>query len=273
MNPQSLQDPHAEKSSTKPDASLMVLIGEFHEAHAQAKAASEKCCTEQDRVKALPDCPPSVTPRESQEGYERHEAFFTEHGVIALYDQSNKYWRLTGALANRISATPAHTLGGVFEKLKIVRLALGDVAHGGDENLDAYQTDSDEPWFTSVMRDFDRLTQPASSTPDDPFPEWLAEWEAALIILNRAHDPFDEDAVKAAYERINPIQADIIKRSTRTIAGVVAKLRMLVYYDEELGSEIPDNLANTALAGAEHIMSGPGVVTESKDAAAQGATS
>ncbi len=54
-------------------------------------------------------------------------------------------------------ATEAKTLRGAVLKLMIVYLALGDTAHGGDEDLEAFQDLGGEPWFASVMRDFERL--------------------------------------------------------------------------------------------------------------------
>ncbi len=80
-----------------------------------------------------------------------------DHGVWALSDCSTELWRNTGALANAVFASPAHTVTGAVEKLKIVRLALGDSIDDGDDDLNAYQPYEGESWFASVMRDFERL--------------------------------------------------------------------------------------------------------------------
>ena len=124
MNPQSLRDPRAEKAAVKPDAALLALVEEFNEVQGQVEAAHDEWMAGRNRIDALPDCP---TP-----GSEQYSAFLDERGDRALYDRTNDLWKRRGALANRISATPAQTVSGAVEKLKIVRLALGDVADGGD---------------------------------------------------------------------------------------------------------------------------------------------
>ena len=74
----------------------------------------------------------------------------------------SKLGRFAGAIAYQIFATPAHTLVGAVEKLKILYLALGDEPNEGDLDLACYICDSveqrEESWFASVMKDFERLT-------------------------------------------------------------------------------------------------------------------
>ncbi len=77
----------------------------------------------------------------------------------------------------------------------------------------------------------------------------------------------DKQLAEFLDRRINPVQDKIVDTPPRTIAGVVAKLRMMVYFDEKLGSVVPDNLVASALAGAEYVMRGPGVVVGSAVAA------
>ena len=62
----------------------------------------------------------------------------------------------------QIFATPANTFSGAVAKLKIVRLARGDDGDTADHDLEAYQYDSDERWFVSVMRDFEHLSETAA---------------------------------------------------------------------------------------------------------------
>ena len=145
-------------SAGVPDTALLRLIAEFHTAHTEATAAHDNWVSEQERVEALPDCPPLVEPVFLRKNHKRHWAFLKEHGVDVLCDRSTELWRHAGALAKEIFSTPAATLNDAVEKLKIVRLARGDDDETADINLEAYQYDSDERWFTNVMRDFDRLS-------------------------------------------------------------------------------------------------------------------
>ena len=61
------------------------------------------------------------------------------------------------AIGNEIFNTPAHTLQGAVEKLKIVRLQRGDYDCKIDVELDCCMESDDESWFASVMKDFERL--------------------------------------------------------------------------------------------------------------------
>ena len=101
---------------------------------------------------------------------------------------------------------------------------------------------------TKSLKDTGADAAAAAVDPDDPFPAWLAEWEAA-------HAAYETGGKTEELDK--PVQAaenKIIDTPTRTIAGVVAKLRMMVHLVEEVGHEPPDNLAATALAGAECVM-------------------
>lgn len=232
MNTLKPQDPSAETAAASPDAALILLIGEFNEIHAQAKI-----------------------------------------------DSSTKLWRHTGTLANQISATPAQTFEGVFKKLQIVRLVTGDDidSAGADETLATYQTKSDEPWFASamdetwfagVMSDFERLIGQAgdddvagarrhhpytAQTADDPFPALLMDWEAACAAWGAGAQTEELDAPVQAAEH------KIIDTPTRTIVGVVAKLKLLACL-VAAGHEPSDDLAISALKGAQAVMRGSGVV-------------
>ena len=225
MTPESQQEPHADKAAAKPDAALIALAGEFHEAHETAKTAGEKWRTEQDRILALPDCPPSVTPRESQEGYKRHEAFLTKHGILALSDNSTKCWRRTGKIACEIFATPAHALEGAVAKLKIVRLALGDTPNGGDHDLDAYEPDSDERWFATVMRDFERLIQPSGP---DPFVDLAKRYIAAADEFESTRGKTDEEAEAYDVNVRTPLEQQLAKLRPTSREGIVAALGLVL---------------------------------------------
>ena len=62
-----------------------------------------------------------------------------------------------GAAANAVFDTPANTLPGAIEKLKISYMVNGDGngAPDGDAELDVYQVD--DPWMPKVIRDLERL--------------------------------------------------------------------------------------------------------------------
>ena len=146
----------------EPDAELMRLIAEFEATYAASKQTHETYHREKDRITALPDCPPEVLPIDDREAYECREDFLDRHGGLVLWNESTKLGRVAGAIARQIFSTPAHTLAGAVEKLKILRRALGDQPNEGDDDLAVYIADSvemcDESWFASVMKDLERLS-------------------------------------------------------------------------------------------------------------------
>ena len=144
----------AAETPVEPDP-VIALAVQFHTAHGEALAGHDAWVSEKNRVEALPDCPRFTFPAEDRAGYERHNDFMREHGVRALGDRSNENWRKAGALANAVFASPARTVTGTVEKLKILRLALGDHGEDRDSNLNAYN--EGESWFVSVIRDLERL--------------------------------------------------------------------------------------------------------------------
>ena len=226
MNPQSLQDPHAD-TAAKPDAALITLIGEFHEAYELSTAAGEKWLVEKHRVEALTDCPPFAIPVRDREAYERHNAFLVKHGVMALSDRSTECWQATGKLAGKVFATPAHTLEGAVEKLKIVRLARGDNPTSGDHDLDAYEPNSDERWFANVMRDFERLTQP---TGPDPFVDLAKRYIATVDEFEGERGRERTDEENEAYD-VNvrmPLERELANMRPASREGVVAALGLVL---------------------------------------------
>ena len=146
----------------EPDAELLRLIAEFettYRAHDQMSKAYRRV---KDHNAALPDCPPDVLPITDRAAYERHSEFMNRNGALALWNESSKLIRFAGALANQIFSTPAYTLQGAVEKLKIVRLQRGDAEDGADDDLAAFMS-LDDPWFASVMNDFERLSDGGAS--------------------------------------------------------------------------------------------------------------
>ena len=145
----------------EPDAELMRLIAEFEATYAAGNRMRETYHRERDRITALPDCPPDVLPITDRESYECREDFLDRHGTFVLSNEMSKLSKFAGVIAYQIFATPAHTLVGTVEKLKILRLAYGERPHEGDDDLACYACDSvemrDESWFASVMKDFERL--------------------------------------------------------------------------------------------------------------------
>ena len=104
---------------------------------------------------------------------------------------------------------------------------------------------------------------PASPGTDDPFPAWLAEWEAvraALKVALKEHDgDLDDRLADRLFRPINVLEKKINDTPAYTIAGVVAKLRVIAYL-VEIDNEPSVSLVASALAGAEYVMRGPGVV-------------
>jgi len=141
------------------DTELLARVAEFHRLYRESCAASEAWHEARDRADAHPDCPPLTAPAFDRQGHEQWEAFMIEQGVYALGARSNDLGMAAGAAANAVSAIPAQTLRGALEKLKIVRLAVGDSYDAlgtGDEDLDAFQGYGD-PWFGNVIVDLERL--------------------------------------------------------------------------------------------------------------------
>ena len=146
----------------EPDGELMRLIAEFEATYQTRNQTKETYYREKARITALPDCPPEVLPIDDRETYECREDFIARHGALVLWNESTKLMRVAGAVAYQIFSTPAETLAGAVEKLKILRLALGEVPNEGDDDLACYMHDSveqrDESWFASIMNDFERLS-------------------------------------------------------------------------------------------------------------------
>ena len=140
------------------DELLLTRIAAFHEIYDPSNNAHERWISEKERVEALPNCPPYCTPAEDRGAYNKYSKFFADRGVHALCERSNDLNMQCGKAALAVFATPAQTMLGAIEKLKIAYLAIGD-GDGtctGDRDLEAFQ-DLDAPWMESVMADLERL--------------------------------------------------------------------------------------------------------------------
>ena len=141
----------------EPDAELMRLIAEFETTHRAYHQTSKAYRRVSDHNAAMPDCPPEVRPIDDRAAHKRNREFMNSNGALALWNESSKLIRFAGALANQIFSTPAETLVGAVEKLKIVRLQRGDAEGNADDDLAAFM-DLEDPWFASVMKDLERLS-------------------------------------------------------------------------------------------------------------------
>ena len=135
------------------DVVLLARIGQFHVLYRKWRAMWAKQQAHRARIEAMPDCP---QPDGTVKGAQAYFAFLDAHDAHRYYDESGRLGEPTGALANAIFETPANTVEGAFEKLKIAHLAIGRWPDDGDEGLEAYQT-LDAPWMEIVLADFERL--------------------------------------------------------------------------------------------------------------------
>lgn len=138
------------------DAKLLSRIEAFWPTHKAAVDCHEKWVAETERIKALPECPPFVVPAKNREAFDRHNAFFKDHGIGALAGASGEAWERQARAVKLVFDTPAKTYQGVLAKLKIVEVAYGTSNGDGDADLEGNQ-DLDAPWLESVIGDFDRL--------------------------------------------------------------------------------------------------------------------
>jgi hypothetical protein len=106
------------------DEALLTRTAAFHEIYNVSTEAREQWHAEHDRVDALPDCPPNKPI--PMGGYEAYSQFLTNHGVDALADRANDLTERSAKAALAVFATPAQTVHGAIEKLKIAYLAIGD---------------------------------------------------------------------------------------------------------------------------------------------------
>ncbi len=246
MTPKSLQDPRAEKAAAEP---LGALWAEYERLDAAHQAACDTYGEAEGKYFASK--PSGLTDKEDKKA--RAKA-----GVTALDKAQSRASNRADAVLEKIANARVTSLEGVLIKLRAV--AAWNKDEPSDPVIEGVRT---------AIEAVERLSQPAGGDPDDPFPALEAEWVAAYDAYNakgRAAVGGGADMDRQLDELGKPLhdsRENLINTPTRSIAGVVAKLRMMVnYFDGELGAPIPVDLMRTALAGAEHIMRGPGVVTE-----------
>ena len=137
------------------DAVLLAQVARFHELYGEWQRVWAKQAEHRARIKAMPDCPKLDC---TVEGYQAYFAFLEAHDAYGDGVELNSLADLAGALGNAIIETPAQTLKGAVEKLKIARIAVGSYRYpdDGDQGLAVYQ-DWKKPWIETVGTDFDRL--------------------------------------------------------------------------------------------------------------------
>ena len=145
-----------------PDADLHARLAHFHDAYRKAEAAHQARIAETERLEALPFCPENVAPTEEYERLKQYNdrwaRYMEQGGIDDFWDESERLHEAMGEAANAVFDTPADTLPGAIEKLKIAYMVTGDSegAGNGDEVLDVYQ-DLEDPWMPKVIRDLERL--------------------------------------------------------------------------------------------------------------------
>ena len=139
------------------DTALLELVASFHRTYQTSVEAKERFSRARRDIEASLGCP-------SLADYEAWRAFMTKHGEAALFHKWGGLIGQCGELARAIIETPATTLRGTIEKLRIVHLAIGDGEGSptADHELMAHQ-DWDAPWMESVIRDLERLAGRAQS--------------------------------------------------------------------------------------------------------------
>ncbi len=145
-----------------PDADLHTRLAHFHDAYRKAEAAGAACVALRKQLEALPFCPERVDPHsEPFERWKRYDErwgrYMEQGGYGRLIEQSGVLMDNAGEAANAVFDTPANTLPGAIEKLKIAYMVNGDGngAPDGDAELDVYQVE--DPWMPKVIRDLERL--------------------------------------------------------------------------------------------------------------------
>ncbi len=144
------------------DANLLALVEQFHDVYGECQDVWEKHRAHRASVEAMPDCPrPPFLPPDYGHG---HTAFLAAHDGHKYLGEANRLNDQTGALAKTIFGTPAQTVKGALEKLKIAYVAVGDGEETGtgDPDLESFQ-DLEAPWMEAVIADFERLIGEASS--------------------------------------------------------------------------------------------------------------
>ena len=137
-----------------PDAVLLARVATFWRAYEQSTTAHEEASARREVIEAMPDYP------HFGDGFdmEKWQVFMDRHGWNELWDRAQEAGKQEGQAANAVFATPARSLRGAVEKVKIVRIVTGIGAETGDGDADlgAYQ-DFDAPWIDNAIADLERL--------------------------------------------------------------------------------------------------------------------
>ena len=247
------QEPNAARV-VQPDKALMGLIADFNEAYAKARDAYDKWIERKGAVTALADCPPWKTPAEDQDAYERYGAFYKEHGATDLYGRWTELSSGVKRTALAVFAAEAHTIRGAVEKLKIVHLARGDEDGTGDDELETCQYDSQERWFASVMRDFERLVGEGGEPTPDPVIELVERYRHARekycseALPDKETDAFDENV-------LSPIEDELLATKPTTQKGIAVVLDFALEVMERDADHIAKPLIQNARNAAREGVS------------------
>ena len=107
-----------------PDANLHARLAHFHDAYQKAGTARQAWIAERERLEALPFCPEHVAPTEGLERWKRYNErwirYMEQTGMDDFWDESEQLHESMGEAANAVFDTPAQTVRGAVEKLKIV---------------------------------------------------------------------------------------------------------------------------------------------------------
>ena len=146
-----------------PDAALLAQVAQFHEVREAFRRAWQEQATYRAQIGALPECPKVSDWRDHpdlDDFHKQHRAqddFLSARGVWRRYDEANKINDRVGSLVNAVFETPAQTAQGVLEKVHIMYIARGDFDEQGDNDLEVFQDDKNNPWFGAVIADLERL--------------------------------------------------------------------------------------------------------------------
>ncbi len=137
---------------------LLARVAKFWEAHREKQATWKAWQTRRAEVEAMPECPPMAVPAFDKAGSDRWEAFMKAKGATRLSRIANAANRRSGKAVHAVFATPANTIRGAVEKLKIARIVIGigDGDETADIDLEGFQ-DRKAPWIDNAIGDLERL--------------------------------------------------------------------------------------------------------------------
>ena len=157
--------PTAVAAQPQADVDLLARVEQFNDLYEASCSAWEKQHAHRARIKAMPECPDANDWHDPVDAPARHRAhteFLDAHGFHAFYVEANNLNNQAGALAITIFQTPAKTVRGVAEKVRILYLARGHFDGEGDDDLESFQDAENSPWFGAVIADLERLVAGAA---------------------------------------------------------------------------------------------------------------